>query len=335
MFGIFSLLVQFFRLGPKEFYKVRFKLPAIRFIDNTLDVLRAKSKTGIYNTKEVFIKGTVVAFITTVLVWLSVFMYLAFYYTYVPSVAHERPVHLKFTPRDNIANYKENGPHSYLNAHVELTNRQQLLMMGQPYKVFLDLEMPESPVNKELGMFMVCTQFHGKKSLIAQSCRSAMLEYRSPLLQFLYTIVYSPFFLFGAAQEKQKLHIELFSNYEEQTGPAVTDVYIEIQSMYIELYSAKFLINAEFTGLRYFMFNWPVLSAIIGITSNLFFIAIVGIISWYQLIHSEEYRKYIRSKDNIQDKFQGSMEDSYSSSSIEDISGKELKFGEEYINKME
>lgn len=40
---------------------------------------------------------------------------------------------------------------SFPSAHVELTKKQQLLMMGQPYKVHLELEMPESPVNKELG----------------------------------------------------------------------------------------------------------------------------------------------------------------------------------------
>lgn len=42
---------------------------------------------------------------------------------------------------------------SFPSAHVELTKKQQLLMMGQPYKVHLELEMPESPVNKELGQY--------------------------------------------------------------------------------------------------------------------------------------------------------------------------------------
>lgn len=43
-------------------------------------------------------------------------------------------------------------------------------------------------------------------------------------------------------------------------------MYIEIQSKHIELYSAKFLINAHFSGLRYIMFNWPVVSAAFGKT---------------------------------------------------------------------
>lgn len=48
----------------------------------------------------------------------------------------------------------------------------------------------------------------------------------------------------------------------------VMDVYVEIQSTHIEVYTAKFLLNAHFTGLRYVMFNWPLISAIIG---NFFF----------------------------------------------------------------
>lgn len=36
-------------------------------------------------------------------------------------------------------------------AHVRLTKKQQLLMVGQQYKMYLDLEMPESPANQNLG----------------------------------------------------------------------------------------------------------------------------------------------------------------------------------------
>lgn len=40
---------------------------------------------------------------------------------------------------------------SYPSAHVRLTKKQQLLMVGQQYKMYLDLEMPESPANQKLG----------------------------------------------------------------------------------------------------------------------------------------------------------------------------------------
>lgn len=310
-------------MGPREFYRQRFKLPIIAFVDSTLDMFKAKTKKGASNVSQVLFRGTLVALITSTLVWLSIFMYLAFYYAYVPIVSHERPVHLTFA-----ACIDSKGICSFPNAHVELTKKQQLLMIGQPYRIQLELEMPESPVNKELGMFMVCVEFLGKKSnspykakeLLTTTCRSTMLHYRSTLLELVHTAVYIPFFLFGTAEEKQHLIVELFSEYEElESSDAVTDVHIEIQSRDIQLYSAKFLINARFSGLRYFMFNWPVLSAAIGITSNLFFIAIICIICWYQIVHSEEYRLYVLNKDTDSLFIKGShSEDSGSSSSEEE-----------------
>ena len=39
-------------------------------------------------------------------------------------------------------------------AYIRLTKRNQLLMMGQPYKFTIKLELPESPVNKKLGTKM-------------------------------------------------------------------------------------------------------------------------------------------------------------------------------------
>lgn len=65
-------------------------------------------------------------------------------------------------------------------------------------------------------MFMVCADFQGNdKKLLASSCRSAMLHYRSALLELIYKLCFSPFFVFGTSEEKQQLHIELFSDYQE------------------------------------------------------------------------------------------------------------------------
>lgn len=51
---------------------------------------------------------------------------------------------------------EKKGICSYPQANVQLTKKQQLLMVGQPYKVNLHLEMPESPANKELGKVSNC-----------------------------------------------------------------------------------------------------------------------------------------------------------------------------------
>lgn len=76
----------------------------------------------------------------------------------------------------------------------------------------------------------------------------------------------------------------------------VTDIYVEIQSRQVELYSATLHIHAHFTGIRYFMFHWPILSAAVGITSNLFFIVLVCLLSWWHLYRpNTEDQEYLYS----------------------------------------
>ncbi|PNF35613.1 hypothetical protein B7P43_G01878 [Cryptotermes secundus] len=157
-------------------------------------------------------------------------------------------------------------------------------MVGQQYKMYLDLEMPESPANQNLGMFMVCIQLHDKEGgLVDNSCRSTMLHYRSYLLHTLNTLIFSPMMVFGNKEEKQNIVLELFADFEEDQNHPVTDIYVEIQSRHVEFYSATLYVHAHFTGLRYFMFHWPMLSAAVGITSNLFFIVLVCLLSWWHL----------------------------------------------------
>lgn len=72
----------------------------------------------------------------------------------------------------------------------------------------------------------------------------------------------------------------------------MTDIYVEVQSRFIELYSATMHIEAHLTGLRYLMFNWPLLSAILGVSSNLFVIAFISSLSWYHLYVQNEHGKF-------------------------------------------
>ncbi|KAB0803570.1 hypothetical protein PPYR_00540 [Photinus pyralis] len=317
---------------PKQFYKTKVSGPLIKFVYETVQLYRLRTRKGIDSVRELFLRGTIVAAATSVLVWLSIFMYMAFYYVYVPTISHERPVFLQFKACQDAK-----GICSFPSAHIQLTKRQQLLMYGQPYKIHLELEMPESRTNRELGMFMVCADFRGQDgSLVTSSCRSAMLHYRSVVIDTLYKLVFIPLFILGTVEEKQKVYVELFAEYEDKETAPVTDVYLEIQTKYIQLYSAKFFINAQFSGLRYFMFHWPLVSATIGITSNLFFIAIVCIITWYQLILSDDYRNYesgIAANRRLE-YFKGNVEDDSSSfdedtSFLQEASGNEKDYLEE------
>lgn len=128
---------------------------------------------------------------------------------------------------------------------------------------------------------MVCANLLSRDDLLVDNkCRPAMLHYRSTLLHTLTTLIFSPMMIFGTAEEKQNIIVELFSNFEEDQNHPVTGIYIRILSQHIEFYSANIMINAELSGLRYLMYHWPILSAIAGIGSNLFFIALVCTLSY-------------------------------------------------------
>ena len=105
---------------------------------------------------------------------------------------------------------------SFPATHIPLTKRQNFLMVGQSYKIFLSFEMPESEANKNLGMFMVCLELNGQNGeLVGHSCRPVMLHYRSKLLTIIKTLVFSPMLVFGTSEEKQIVQVEMFSDFRE------------------------------------------------------------------------------------------------------------------------
>lgn len=138
-------------------------------------------------------------------------------------------------------------------------------MIGQAYRIHIDIDMPESQQNLDLGMFMVCVDLRDTKCITrGHSCRSAMMRYRSALIRTMSTWAWSPLYILGLKDEYQKVAIEIFPEFLDQPNNPITDVYVEIESKQIQFYKVTLHIVADFTGLRYIMYNWPILSAIIG-----------------------------------------------------------------------
>lgn len=57
-------------------------------------------------------------------------------------------------------------------------------------------------------------------------------------------------------------------------------MFVEVQSKQIEFYSVTLHITADFSGLRYILFYYPVISSFIGILTNLFLILFIGFMCW-------------------------------------------------------
>ncbi|CAG0880472.1 unnamed protein product, partial [Darwinula stevensoni] len=267
------------------------KMPKI-FIGKVVEDYRKRALHFAFTFKDVLYKLLVVLLTTTVLIWLSVFLYGVFYYLYMPAVAHTRPVHFIFEPCK-----EEAGLCSFPSANVTLAQRfkDHLLMRGQQYHVLLDLDMPESPMNQQLGMFMVKIDLKDYDGNVRKSgTRAAMLRYRSFLHQLVYTLAFAPVLLTGTFEEKQLVTVELLSLFEDDPNDPVTHAIIEVQSRHVQIYGAQLRVHAHFTGLRYLMFHFPVLSAVIGIATNLFFLILVASFSWYHWVFLPYHENVVR-----------------------------------------
>lgn len=62
----------------------------------TYDDYRNRTKEGALTVREIIVKLFILALAAAVVIWMAVFMYIAFYYTYMPAIAHIRPVHMQF-----------------------------------------------------------------------------------------------------------------------------------------------------------------------------------------------------------------------------------------------
>ncbi|KAG8564249.1 hypothetical protein GDO81_016384 [Engystomops pustulosus] len=61
-----------------------------------------------------------------------------------------------------------------------------------------------------------------------------------------------------------------------------TGAVIQVHSVHIQIYNAELRVHAHFTGLRYILYNYPIISAIIGITSNFVFMCVLVLLSYLQ-----------------------------------------------------
>jgi len=222
--------------------------------------------------------------LTVVLVLaVSVFLYGTFYYAYMPVEMHNLPVHLQFQPCSGTTDRC-----SHPTANIAL-RRYQKLLQGQPYSISLNLEIPDSPVNEDLGMFMSCLTISSTKGdLIGESCKSSISEYRSPLLRTMETVTYSPALLTGWSAQKQEVHINYFSNFQTDPHTPAEVITVEIKSKYLQISEASLQIHAELNGLRHLMYRHPWFSSFLGVSFNILILSTIILVSWARFLQPEE-----------------------------------------------
>merc|ERR1711971_920421 len=144
--------------------------------------LESPPATAVAAKTRELVHNLVAGVLTTALVLsLSIFLYATFYHAYMPVEVHEEHLQLQFIPCDT-----KPALCSFPNATLPL---KMSLMSGQAYSMALLLEVPDSPINQGLGMFLSCLSVLGAEGEAARTCRSSILEYRSELLRTLTVIL--------------------------------------------------------------------------------------------------------------------------------------------------
>lgn len=237
-----------------------------------------------------------------ILFGLAVTAYILFYWSYVPRIGFERVVHLQF---EDVYNTVSNAPHGTIQLSPEVVN-------GQAYDVAIDLVVPRTPSNRDTGNFMLQATMHapeeasassimdtvqaglapGSQSpkVLAKSRRPAILPYRSPVVELVHKLTQLHWYVLGVRQETDKLHIPMFESVEFARGwrNLPSTMRLELHSRHrLQIYSAKATFRARFRGLRWFMYNYRILSAIVCIsvfwTTELLFAGLVWALLSYSV----------------------------------------------------
>lgn len=213
------------------------------------------------------------------LIWASIFIYITFYFLYIPSLDLSKSIYFHF---DSACSGLEcSNP----KATIPLTEYRNptLFAKGQQYRIRVDLTVPDSEVNAQQGMFMVkLSLFDANNKEITTAKRPSMLTYKSLVVRLIHTFFNWPFYVVGFSREDEKLKVSMIEEYVDGTrsraGPAQV-AQVELVSRDIQVYESTLVIQANLTGLRYYMVNWPIITAMFGIATIFAFLSLVTIFS--------------------------------------------------------
>ena len=201
-------------------------------------------------------------------------------YRHTPSAGQETAVSSAFNP----------FPHGT----VSLTGD---LVSSQPYDVKLEIELPRTRANREVGNFMldvsllapekgdkkkagsaglletvkdglVPSQQSDSAPVLARSRRSAILHYRSMPVEIMHRLTQIPWYLLGVRHESEKIVIDVFESTSFARGANSVPVALKLEvqsSGRMQIYSARAVFRARFRGARWVMYNHRIISGFIFI----------------------------------------------------------------------
>jgi len=232
----------------------------------------------------------------------AVVVYILCYWALVPKFSTEAPLHFQYPAKDGVSSRMPMSPdlppdhqswwwanqdqthskehwasnYNYPDIPVADTNFDyNFFRKGHPYDVSVQLELPESPQNGKLGVFMVTAEVFTRDNSSIKASKPAMIRYKSNLLKWMITCVYALPLIFGFTEEKQFLVIPVI----EKINSPFSRVTVSL-SKPIELYGASVTVHARLTGIQWLVHTYFYSSAIMGIT-GIFLMEILGLLVAY------------------------------------------------------
>ncbi|KAG5519777.1 hypothetical protein PMAC_000050 [Pneumocystis sp. 'macacae'] len=155
----------------------------------------------------------------------------------VPSMQISYPIYLQYG----------NGPPS---ASVDFSSEKRFAN-GQFYNIFLELFMPQSKLNFDIGNFMINVKLFSELGVFITSSRPAILTFSSSLLTKLRTLIMLPILLLGFLREEERLVIPMIERFKYHKARETMLKSVNITfSDNIQVYSSTLIFSAQLQGIR-------------------------------------------------------------------------------------
>lgn len=225
-------------------------------------------------------------------------VYAMLYYLVIPSRFHEQEIFFNYGARHGDITQP---PHAVVpNASLNLLDpvhqwqsaaplfdapTQPVMVPGVKYDVIVELTVPESPANADVGVFMVTTKLYSVDKWQASSARPVTLHHVPAPVRWLRLGAWLVPYALGFSEPAQTLSVTAINGYPESKESPITRVDVELNTPKLQVYSAKLTIIAQLTGVRYLMYHWSLPTAILVILNIVFVeaLALVILYAFYAL----------------------------------------------------
>ncbi|KAF9571322.1 Berardinelli-Seip congenital lipodystrophy 2 (seipin) [Mortierella alpina] len=228
------------------------------------------------------VKVIIAVTVFVLLIGISFAAYLSFYWLYIPQRGHVGQVHLQYG-KPTVPGVIGDGP----KAEVDFTRGGrygQFLRADQAYDISVNLLVPASERNVEIGNFMVVvTLLRADGKVVRSSSRPAILTYQSTPLKLMRTAWKAVPLVLEWSKEDQVIKVPLIENFVEDSLNPVTSALVSISTPELQVYRSTIHIDAHFQGLRYFMYYWKFTTALVFMGVFVFWEIIFSIITWQVL----------------------------------------------------